>query len=66
MSRRQELLAFIERGRLRDAVAARGLSDDAADLLVAVALRYCEPRLTRRRRRDLLAPGLGQAQEPRR
>jgi hypothetical protein len=56
-SPRQELLEYMERGWLRDAVA-RGsppaLSQEAQDLLVNVVARYCEPR--RQPRRRPLAP----------
>ena len=43
MSRRQELLLFAETGRLRQAIEMK-LSEDAADLLVDVVIRYCSPR----------------------
>lgn len=51
MSRRQELSEFLECGHLRDCVMrhAPGLSADAADLLVDIVSRYCEPRRRRRR-----------------
>lgn len=42
-SRRQELAFFAESGRLRQAVEGK-LSADATDLLVDLAIRYCEPR----------------------
>lgn len=47
-SRRQELLAFADTGRLRQACEAR-LSAAAADLLVDVVIRYCESRPKRAR-----------------
>lgn len=46
-SRRQELLEFAESGRLRDALQFARLSQEACDLLVDVAVRYCEPRRKR-------------------
>jgi hypothetical protein len=45
---RQELLEFVETGRLRQQVEGK-LSIEAADLLVNVVIRYCEPRRPRRR-----------------
>ncbi len=50
-SRRQELLEFMETGRLRDAVADK-LSEEAADLLIDLVSRYCSPRRKRTRSRN--------------
>jgi hypothetical protein len=50
-SRRQELLAYLETGRLRDAVAG-DLSEAAQDLLIDIVSRYCEPRRKRNLRAD--------------
>jgi hypothetical protein len=47
-SRRQELLAYLESGRLRDDVA-RGLSVEAQDLLIDIVARYCEHRRPKRK-----------------
>lgn len=44
-SRRQRLAEFVERGRLRDALSYSHLNDEEVeDLIVALCLRYCEPR----------------------
>ena len=51
-SRRQELLNFVETGRLSQAVAAH-LSAEAVCLLVDITIRYCEPRPPRSARAKL-------------
>lgn len=56
LSRRQELLEYLETGRLRDAVAA-DLSETAQDLLIDIVSRYCEPR--RRGRPECHAEAMG-------
>lgn len=44
-SRRQELRDFTGSGRLRTILEMHGgLSHEAIDLLVDIALRYCEPK----------------------
>lgn len=57
MSPRQELREYAERGNLRRD-AERTLSMEAADLLVSIVLRYCEPRRKRspKRKYDLSIP----------
>ncbi len=47
-SRRQELADFAMSGNLRQATESR-LSEGAADLLVDVVIRYCEPRPKRKK-----------------
>lgn len=49
-SRRQRLYDFVTSGRLRQEVEGK-LGDDATDLLVDIAIRYCEPRSPRQKER---------------
>ena len=52
ISPRQQLASFVGRGDLRYALEAKsnGLSEEALELLITIALRYCEP--TRRKRKS--------------
>lgn len=45
-SRRRELASFVFSGDLRGLleISANGLSPEAIDLLVDIAIRYCEPK----------------------
>lgn len=47
-SRRQELRDYTNTGRLRNAVEGK-ISENAADLLIDIVLRYCEYKPRKRR-----------------
>ncbi len=48
-SRRKELGDFVAEGRLRSVMEMHGhISHEAIDLLVDIALRYCEPKKPRK------------------